>query len=174
MKPCTHCGGNLGGFSPSGNLTSQRGVSLLQLLLGLQLFGIITLATAPVVSQVLQSYYLRGAAAQVFADLQKARMNAVMANHRYRLVVIDSHTYKLHDDTNGNGIEDPGETVQTRSVQMDSPHVMLAATGAITFAADGSAPTYGTITVSNESGCSQSLNIEVGAAGRTRIQQPTG
>lgn len=151
---------------------AQCGISLLELLVGIQLFGIVALATAPAVSQMLQAYSLRGAAAQVFADLQNARMNAVMANHRYRLVVVDAQTYQLHDDANNNSIEDAGETVLTRTLEMDSPHVIFAALSTITFAADGTAPTSGTITVSYERDSARSLNVLVSPAGRVRIEQP--
>jgi Tfp pilus assembly protein FimT len=142
---------------------------MVEIVVGVQLCVILALLAAPSFSQILQLYYLRGASRAIFADLQKARMAAVMENHRYRLTVVDSHTYKVHGDTNNNGAEDPGESVTTRNVQGDSPHVQLAGTDTITFAANGTAPTSGTITVSNERGPTGSMTVAVSPAGRVRI-----
>lgn len=151
-------------------LTGNQGFSLPELIVSLQLFGVVALTAAPAVSSVLQSYYLRGAARTIYAELQKARMDSVMRNHRVRVVIVDNHTYQIHDDANGNGIEDTGETVLTRDIQKDNPRVQLAARAAITFAANGTAPTYGTVTLSNETGPSGSVAVVVSSAGRIRIR----
>ena len=142
---------------------------MMEIVVGLQLFAILALASVANFSQVLQLYYLRGATQGVYADLQKARMAAVMENHRYRFSVVDSHTYEIHDDANNNGTEDPEEIVTTRDLRTDSPRVQLAGTNTITFAANGAAPTYGTIRLSNENDPTRAVTVVVGPAGRVRI-----
>ena len=150
-------------------LTDEAGLSMMEIVVGVQLFAILALVSAMNFSQVLQVYYLRGATREVYADLQKARMAAVMENHRYDFSVVDGHTYKIHDDANNNGAEDPEETVMTRDLRTDSPRVQLAGTNTITFAANGAAPTYGSIRLSNETDPTRTVTVVVGPAGRVRI-----
>ncbi len=149
----------------------QGGFTIGELVVALQILVIIALTGLPIFSQILRGYRLRGAAQEILADLQTARMGAVMANHRYRFLVVDTHSFQLHDDANRNDAVDAGETVMTRNLQVDNPGVQIA-TGSspITFAANGTARTYGTITVSSESAATESMNVSVSAAGRIRIQ----
>ncbi len=155
----------------SGRQTSG-GFSLVEFIVSLQLFGVLALTTAPMVPKVLQAYKLRGAARNVFAELQKARMAAVAQNHRYRFVVVDSRTYKVHSDTNNNGAEDPGEIVMTRDIQIDAPGVRFTDDAkSITFAANGAAPGSGTVAVRNQTKPGMKLNVVVRPAGRVQISQ---
>jgi Tfp pilus assembly protein FimT len=151
-------------------LAEQEGSGLVYVVVGLQLMAIVSMATTPIVAQTLQVYALRGAARGVLADLQRARIGAVMENHHYRFVVVDSGTYQLHDDTNNNDTVDAGETVTTRNIQTDCPGIQLASgADAIVFAADGTASSPGTITVNTTTLPSTSANVVVSSAGRVRI-----
>ena len=155
-------------------LTADAGLSLVEILFSVGFAAILILATTPVFSQILHAYNLRGAARAVFADLQKARMQAVMENHNLRFIVVNSQTYEIHDDTNNNGVVDAGETVTLQSIQTDSPSVQLTTTSTIiTFAANGTAPTYGTITVHTTLDATQTVNVVVTSAGRVRTELPT-
>ncbi len=151
-------------------LADNRGLNMVEIIVGVQLSAILILLATPIFSQIVQLYNLRGAARAVFADLERARMAAVAANHRYRVVVVDPHTYQLHDDVNGNGVQDAGETVTTRDLQTESPRVQLTAGNAITFAPNGSAPTSGTITVSNETGAARSIDVVIRTSGSVLIR----
>jgi Tfp pilus assembly protein FimT len=154
----------------AGILARQKGAGLIYVVVGLQLMAILSMVTTPIVAQTLQLYALRGAARGVMADLQRARMGAVMENHHYRFVIVDSDTYKLHDDTNNNDTIDAGETVTTRNIQTDCPGIQLATgAAAIVFAADGTASSTGTVTVSTTTLPSTSANVVVSSAGRVRI-----
>jgi len=145
------------------------GLSMVEMVVGVQLFAICALAAVPGFAPILRGYYLRGATRQVYADLQKARMAAVMENHRYRFTVLDDHTYAIHSDVNGNGREDLGEPVLVRDLQTDSPGVRLAGSSTITFAANGSAPSVGAITVNSASSSTPAVTVAVSPAGRVRI-----
>ena len=133
----------------------------------LAVLAILLAVTAPLFSQIRQVYDLRGAAREIFSELQKARMAAVMENNRYRFVLIDSSQYKIHDDNDNDNVEDAGETVTTKNVQTDSPGVTFTATNTVTFVPNGTASSYGTITLTNTSG---SKSVVVSSAGRIRIQ----
>jgi Tfp pilus assembly protein FimT len=148
----------------------QGGFTWVDLVVAMQFMTIVAVTAVPVCQRTLQVYNLRGASREVYADLVRARMSAVMENHRYRVLVVDGYTYQLHSDTNNNGVIDGGETVLTRNLQHDCPHVQIAATTPIVFAPTGAARTPGTIVVSNEIAPSESRNVVVGTAGHVRIQ----
>ncbi len=151
--------------------SGQGGFTLTQLIVGFQLVLILALVSLPNFSRFLRSYRLNGAAHELLADLQTARMAAVMENHHYRFLVVDTHTFQLHDDTNSNDTIDAGETVMTRGIQQDNPGVQInTGSSNVTFAPNGTAPTSGTITVSSEGIATESLNVVVTSGGRIRIQ----
>lgn len=148
-------------------VTGEGGLTLIELMVTLAVLAILLAVTAPIFSQIRQVYNLRGAAREIFSELQKARMAAVMENNRYRFSLVDSYNYKIHDDNDNDGAEDAGETVTTKNIQTDSPGVTLSATNTVTFIPNGTASTYGTITLTNTSG---SKSVVVSSAGRIRIQ----
>ena len=146
------------------------GFSVAELLVGVQIFVIVVLTALPTMSQFLRTYRLRGAAHEVFADLEAARIGAVMENHHYRFLVIDTHTFKLHDDTNSNDNIDTGETVVTRDIQTDNPGVQInGGSSNVTFVPNGTATTYGTITVSSEAATTDTAQVQISAGGWIRI-----
>lgn len=123
---------------------------------------------APIFSELLGMYHLRGATQELFAELQRARLAAVMENHRYR-VSVDRGTgyYEIHDDKNNDDAEDSGE-VSIRSVDIQNPGVILEGDDIVTFLPNGTALTYGTFTVISRSGRTKSLVVSSG--GRIRAQ----
>lgn len=123
---------------------------------------------APVFTEMLSVYHLRGATQELFAEMQRARLAAVMENHRYRLSVVPgTGLYEIHDDKNNNFAEDTGE-VSARSVAIQNPGITLSGDQVVTFLPNGTALTYGTITISSGSGRTKSLVISSG--GRIRTQ----
>jgi Tfp pilus assembly protein FimT len=149
----------------------EGGFTLAELLVSLQILVILALTTLPIIAPILRGYRLRGAAHEIFADLESARMGAVMENHHYRFLIVDTHTFQLHDDTNSNDAVDAGETVLTRNIQVDNPGVkIVAGSSNITFAANGTAPTNGTVTLSSENFATETANVLVSRGGRVRIQ----
>jgi Tfp pilus assembly protein FimT len=148
----------------------DRGITLGDLSVTLSAFALVLLALAPVLSRLLDLYHLRGAAQQMFAELQRARLAAVMENNRFQVSVIEgSADYVLHDDGNNDGVDNDGsDALVTRTLAVDSPGVTLTADSTITFAPNGAALSTGRITVSNRAGATKV--IAVSAGGRIRLQ----
>jgi Tfp pilus assembly protein FimT len=160
----------VGRESTRSRLGTERGITMADLSVTLTAFAILLLAFVPVLSRLLDMYHLRGAAQQVFAELQRARLAAVMENNRYRFQVVDgSPEYVVHDDSNNDDVNNDGaDAFVTRTLAIDSPGVQLATDNVITFAPNGAAITTGRITISSRSG--DSKVIAVGAGGRIRLQ----
>lgn len=157
-------------MSQRARVRGDRGITLADLSVTLSAFAILLLAFVPVLSRLLDMYHLRGATQQVFAELQRTRLSAVMENNRYQFrVVADSAEYVIHDDSNNDDVDNDGvDAVVTRTLALDSPGVTLTTDGVITFAPNGAALTGGRVTVSSRSG--DSKVIAVGAGGRIRLQ----
>lgn len=156
---------------PRARVRDDRGVTLADLSVTLSAFAIMLLAFVPVLSRLLDMYHLRGAAQQIFAELQRARLAAVMENNRYQFRVVDGSgsEYVIHDDSNNDDVDNDGiDAVVTRTLAVDSPGVSLKTEGVITFAPNGAALTTGRIAVVSRSG--DSKIIAVGAGGRVRLQ----
>jgi len=131
-------------------------------------FSGIMLIMAPIFTELLGVYHLRGATQELFAELQRARLAAVMENHRYRLTIVPgTGLYEIHNDKNNDNSEDSGE-VSIRSVAIQNPGIALAGDDIVTFLPNGTALTYGTITLSNGSGRTRTLIVSSG--GRIRTQ----
>jgi Tfp pilus assembly protein FimT len=129
--------------------------------------GVLMMMT-PIFSELLGTYHLRGATQELFAELQRARLAAVMENHRYR-VSVEPGTgyYEVHDDQNNNDAEDSGE-VTIRSVEIQNPGVILEGDTVVTFLPNGTALTYGAITLVSRSGGTK--RVVVSSGGRIRAQ----
>jgi Tfp pilus assembly protein FimT len=148
--------------------SDQRGLTFTEVAASLLTLSVLMLASAPIFSQVFAVYHLRSATQEIFAELQRTRLSAVMANTRQRLYVVDgSAVYKIHDDSNHNNAEDSGE-VMTRTIELDSPGTVLTGTDAVTFLPNGTALTYGTITITSRNGRTKTVTVSSG--GRIRIQ----
>jgi len=146
----------------------QRGLTFTEVAASLLTLSILMVASGPIFSQVFSVYHLRSATQEIFAELQRVRLAAVMANTRQRLYVVEgSAVYKIHDDSNQNSAEDPGE-VTTRTIEIDSPGTVLTGNDPVTFLPNGTALTYGAITVTSRDG--RSKTVTVGSGGRIRIQ----
>jgi Tfp pilus assembly protein FimT len=157
------------GVARRSRLADQLGMTFSEVTTSLVLLAGIVAIIGPVFTQLLGIYHLRGATQEIFAELQRARLAAVMENHRFRLSVIDgTGTYDVHDDRNNDGVEDEGE-VTSRGVDIDNPGIVLSGEQAgVTFLPNGTALTYGTITISHSNGRVKSVVVSSG--GRIRTQ----
>jgi Tfp pilus assembly protein FimT len=146
----------------------NAGITFAEVAVTLSLTSILLAAAWPVLSELMNSYNLRGATHEIFAEMQRARLAAVMQNNPYRFYVVSgSGLYKIHDDVDADYEEDDGE-VTTRNVQGQNRGVLLSSPDVVTFLPNGTVLANGTIVVAGGSGAEKS--VEVRAGGSIRIQ----
>jgi len=97
---------------------NQRGSSLIEMITVVVIFGILMAVAAPNYSKWLEKRVINAESQKLYFDLMLARSSAIKNNNNV-ICTFDtgSNSYKIHDDTNGDGAES-GETV--KSVSLDS------------------------------------------------------
>ena len=143
----------------------QAGFSLAEIMVAIAIGGILMAMAIPNFALMREGYRLRGATYTVFTVLQKARLAAIKENNQYRFY-INNNVYFVHDDLNNSGTEDAGESVTQFNIQSYAKDVSISSNATIVFAADGTAVTTGTLTVSNSRG---TKTIAVSPAGRVKV-----
>jgi Tfp pilus assembly protein FimT len=147
----------------------EEGLTLAELVTALGLSAVLLLAAVPSMSRMMDAYQLRGAAQQMFGELQRARLAAVAENNRYRVDVDPgSNVYRVHDDDNDDDADDDGEAAVVSRTVSDGPGVKFDSADVITFAPNGTALRHGSITLVNASG--DTRVVMVAAGGRVRIE----
>ena len=120
-------------------------------------------------SSQLPSYRLNGVVRQIRADLLSARAQAVKQGNEVRIFFTDPQHYDILDDDNNDGNADPGEAVETRSIQEEFAGVVIKSNRNPIFNPRGTASSFGTITVSNASG---EKAITISITGRVKVTTP--
>jgi type IV fimbrial biogenesis protein FimT len=143
----------------------QAGFSLAEMLVAIAIGGILTALAVPNFAQMRATYRMRGATHEIFTALQRARMGAIKENNRYQFSISNS-TYSVRSDVNNNGSFTTEETVTGRDIHNTASDVSLSTSATIVFAANGTAVTAGTVTLSNGY---QTKTITVSLAGRVKI-----
>lgn len=180
----------------------QHGLTLIELMIGLAIFGMLLLSGAPNFSAWIQSSHVRNAAESIENGLTLARAEAVRRNTPVNFHLVDSLTAScVVSATAGNWVvsrADPAgkcdvapsesvlpRTIQKRSTNEGSPNAVVAADqGTITFNALGRATNLAAATasfnVTNPSGgtCAsvggriRCLRVDVTPAGQVRMCDP--
>jgi prepilin-type N-terminal cleavage/methylation domain-containing protein len=145
---------------------TARGVTLLELLAGLALFGALTAVAVPHVAVLRARWRLGAAARQVVMDLKVARARAMadVANRRVRFTVPGS-AYQHQRQDNGRYLDDGGPMALPEGISIGACSAVGSAVG---FRPRGPATTFGTITLRNERG--EQRRIVVDIVGRMRIE----
>jgi type IV fimbrial biogenesis protein FimT len=177
----------------------QRGFSLVELIVGVLIIGILMATAAPALSNWVQNSQIRTTAQAILNGLQLARGNAVHrnANVRFQLTSTLDDTCVLSttnsnwvvslDDPTGECGDAPSDTdvpriIQKRSSGEGSGNAVVATTGQSTFTFSGLGSlttTAGTISVTNPTGgaCAPAgpmncMNIVVTIGGQVRMCNP--
>ena len=98
----------------------NAGFTLIEMMVALAIGGIMTVMAVPNLSDMREGYRLRAATFDVFAALQRARSEAVKKNNNYRFSLVNQTTYRIHDDTDDDGVVDAGETVTQKNVAVEA------------------------------------------------------
>ena len=100
-------------------LNNQNGFSLLEVLTVSAFLAIVLAMSAPNFSKWAQKHQINGESQKLYLDLLLGRMSAIKNNNNV-IVTFDQggNGYKLHNDADGDGVEDAGERIKI--VNLDS------------------------------------------------------
>jgi Tfp pilus assembly protein FimT len=154
--------------SARGAARRHSGATMMEMLATLSILAILLGTVSPRVSQALARYSLRGAARELFGELQSARAAAQAENDPYVFARVNAHSYRVFADRNSNGVLDPGETVTTLDTGGEWGGISLGGAATLTFLPNGTALAPGTISVTGAAG--QAKAVAVSAAGRVSLQ----
>ena len=99
-------------------LESQEGFTLVEMITVVAIMGIILAVAVPNFSKWKEKHQINGQAQKVYFDLILARTVAVKNNNDVRVTFnLNADTYQVHDDTNGDGVEDSGEALKTINLE---------------------------------------------------------
>jgi prepilin-type N-terminal cleavage/methylation domain-containing protein len=101
------------------------GLTLIELMVAIGIGSILTAMAVPNFAEMREGYRLRAATYEVFAALQRGRSEAVKKNNNYRFSLVDNTTYRLHDDTDNDGVVDAGEAVTQKNVTLEAPGTQM-------------------------------------------------
>lgn len=133
------------------------GLTVLESVLTLAVIATLLTVAFPLIAQYSSGYRLRGAAREVAADLQFARLLAVKESRDFQ-VVFNSNSYRVVRASDGF-------VTKSRSFSIDYPEINLS-TVAVTFNSRGNSDS-GAVTISHPMG---TKNITVGSTGRVKLQ----
>jgi len=173
---------------------NQRGFSLIELMVGIIILGVITSIGAPSFMSWIQNTQLRTAAETLTGGLQLARAEAVRRNTSVQFSLMgtdstwtmgcvnwDANGDGTEDDTDGDGIGDCPAVIQSRSGAEGTRNAVVATDNTtITFNGLGRATPAMTVNITNPTGggCSvdggpmRCLNIIVVTGGQIRMCNP--
>ena len=144
--------------------SAAQGVTFPELLVSMVMLLALLSAAGPIFSRLRQAFELRGAGHQVFTDLQRARLAAVVENRRYRWTVVDAKTFAVE---RYDSAADEWEDVRSTNLDLETQGIDLSGTANIVFAPDGRAPASGRVTLTASVG---QIEVSVGASGSVAIQ----
>ena len=99
-------------------LESHEGFTLVEIITVVAIMGVVLAMAVPNFSKWKEKYQINGQGQKVYFDLMLARTVAVKNNNDVRVTFNTiSQTYKIHDDTNGDGVENTGESLKSVSLE---------------------------------------------------------
>lgn len=98
---------------------NQRGAALIEMVTVVSIVGILVAVAAPNYSKWAEKRLINAESQKLYLDLMLARSSAIKNNNNVIFTFnAGANSYKIHDDTDGDGTEDTGENV--KSVSLDA------------------------------------------------------
>ena len=161
VKPCIPCL-----VRPA---DESSGYTLTELMIVLGILAVVLGLSGIWLSSQLPQYRLNGVVRQIRADLLAARAQAVRQGNEVRIFFTDPQHYDILDDDNNNGKTDPGEAIESRSIQEDFEGVAIESNNNPIFHPRGTASSLATVRVSNTVG---EKAITISITGRVKVTTP--
>lgn len=131
-------------------VTNDRGFTLIEILVAVAIFGILSAIAAPNLAAVKQRFRLDGAARQVFSEIMSARMKAINENSTYTITFPTTHTIQI-----------VGSATRTVDLQTLYDGVTLSSSAAtINLSSRGTSDAASTITITNSTG-SKTVSLKI-------------
>ena len=147
----------------------SSGYTLTELMIVLGILAVVLGLSGIWLSSQLPQYRLNGAVRQIRADLQAAKAQAVRQGNEVRVFFTDPQHYDILDDDNNNGKADPGEAVESRSIQEEFAGVAIQSNNNPIFHPRGTASSLATVRISN---ASREKAITISITGRVKVTTP--
>jgi len=146
-------------------LRRSTGVSLVEVMAGIVVFGILIAASLPAFRKYMSTQLVEGAVSRFAVNLRLARQKAATEGNNY-LVSFNpaTNTYQILDDDNNNSTADAGEivhgpfTIPAELTVTNGPAVPFPG-DTLLFYPNGTASNTGEVTISNTRGFSRLLSV---------------
>jgi len=92
---------------------NEKGITLIEIVTVLVIIAALSAVAVPNYSRWVEKYEVNAESQKLYLDLMLGRISAIKNNNNV-LVTLDiaNNRYRVHDDTNNDGVEDAGETVK--------------------------------------------------------------
>ncbi|GJL78969.1 MAG: hypothetical protein NPINA01_19580 [Nitrospinaceae bacterium] len=113
----------------------QHGSTVIEIVTVVVLFGILMAVAVPNYSKWAENRQLNAESQKLYLNLMLARSSAIKNNNDVLFTFnAGANTYKIHDDTDSDGVEDSGETVK---LVVQDPKVQFGFVGSSIIDIDG-------------------------------------
>ncbi len=98
-------------------LTNSKGYSLPELLVTMAVLGVTLAIAVPDYSKWVLKRQINAESQELYMDLMLARLSAIKNNNDVIITFnAGNNQYRIHDDSDSDGVEDGGETIKVRTL----------------------------------------------------------